>query len=126
MSVRRTTPQQLAPTALLILTSITGLGACDGETPREGLYYWGAEVHVICRCGRDLCFWVRGEPEVVEPLKQYVQKQTDRPYQPVHILYRGHELDEPTAGFAASYDGYEAVVEVLSITAELPEHCPAP
>lgn len=116
--------QLLAVLRVLALTA--PLGACDRSSLDEGLYYWGAEVNVICPCGTDACYWVRGEPEVLEPLKAYVQKQTSRPYQPVHVVYRGRMLDERKSGFAVNYDGYQTLLEVRSVSTSLPEHCPSP
>ena len=119
---RRNTAARL----LLPFLLLAALVACNRTAPQEGLYYWGAEVNVICRCNTDSCYWVRGGAEVVDRLKNYVQRQTSRPYQPVYVQYRGEMLDEQTFGFAVNYEGYQALHEVLSVTTVLPDHCPAP
>lgn len=106
------------------LTSM--LMGCDAETTLHGRYYWGAEVNVVCPCGTDLCYWVRAEPGLLQPLKNFVQRNSSRPYQPVYLSYRGRILDEPAVGFGASYDGLKQIVEVLSMSVELPEDCPEP
>ena len=35
-------------------------------------------------------------------------------------------LEEPTTGFAANYEGYQTVTEILSVSVTLPVYCPAP
>lgn len=109
-----------------VLLLIPMLCACDTAPAEQGLYYWGAEVNVVCPCGTDACFWVRGEREILDPLKNYVQRQTSRPYQPVYIEYRGRPLDDQPIGFAANYDGYHSLLEIVSVSTTLPDHCPEP
>jgi hypothetical protein len=118
MMVRR----YLALTPLLLAI----VAGCDRPPTQRGLYYWGHEVNVVCPCGSTDCFWVRGEPAVLATLRTYVQKQATEPYQPVYLVYRGEFLDEPSTGFAANYEGYQAVTEILSVSVTLPEDCPAP
>ena len=112
------------PAALALLLA---LSAGCGQTPAQrGLYYWGAEVNVLCPCGGEDCFWVRADTEVLGRLRTFVEQQTDKPYQPVFLSYRGQRLDEPGAGFAAEYEGYLAIAEVVSISVSLPADCPPP
>ena len=107
----------------LLLGYLTG---CDREPVQQGLYYWGGEVNVVCPCGSTACFWVRGEPDVLNQLKSFVQRQTSEPYQPVFLTYRGRITDEPRAGFAVNYEGYQSIAEVLTLSVSLPENCPPP
>ena len=112
--------------SLLLAASMLLLTACERPPEHRGLYYWGAEVNVVCPCGSRDCYWVRGEPAVLNPLRVYVQKQTSEPYQPIYLTYRGHRLDEPTSGFAVNYEGYQLISEVISRSVTLPEDCPTP
>lgn len=111
------------PAALIALTS-----GCNGdqETDQRGRYYWGGEVNVVCPCGQDVCYWVRSEAAILDPLKQFVQRQTERPYQPVFITYQGHLLSERGVGFAANYDGLKQIDRVSSMSVELPDDCREP
>jgi hypothetical protein len=111
---------------LLICLLLPILPACERPAEQRGLYYWGAEVNVVCPCGSRACYWVRGEPAVLNPLRLYLQKKTSEPYQPIYLTYRGHILDEPTSGFAANYEAYQLISEVISRSVTLPEDCPAP
>ena len=122
-SARRPSLCRLLILPPLLLTIVAG---CHRPPVQRGLYYWGHEVNVVCPCSSSDCFWVRGESDVLGPLRTYVQKQTTEPYQPVFLTYRGERLNEPTTGFAANYEGYQAIAEVLSVSVELPESCPPP
>jgi hypothetical protein len=113
------------PILLPVLLAIIA-GGCDRPPVQRGLYYWGHEVNVVCPCGSTDCFWVRGEPDVLGPLRTDVQKQITEPYQPVFLTYRGERLNEPTSGFAVNYEGYQAISEVLSVSVGLPENCTPP
>jgi hypothetical protein len=125
MTCRTISPHALR--GLLILCLAAPLMGCEkAPAPLRGLYFWGAEVNVVCPCGTELCYWVRGEREILDPLKLYVQKQTSQPYQPVYLTYRGRFLDEAAVGFAANYDGYQVLKEVLSVSVHLPADCPPP
>lgn len=123
-SVRARLQPRNLPLHFAIVLAITA--GCDQTPPQRGLYYWGAEVNVLCPCGSKDCFWVRGDPAVLNPLRTFVQKQISQPYQPVFLFYRGRILDEPTMGFASNYEGYQAVTEVLSVSVSLPQDCPPP
>ncbi len=118
--------RRLACPALLALAVLSLATGCDRQPEQRGLYYWGAEVNVVCPCGSRDCYWVRGEPLVLSPLRTYLQKQTSEPYQPVYLTYHGHRVDEPTSGFAANYEGYQAITEVLTVSVTLPADCPRP
>ncbi len=115
-----------APVVLVALVLLAGGCKADQEPAQRGRYYWGGEVNVVCPCGLDLCYWVRADAAVLDPLKQFVQRQTDRPYQPVFITYQGHLLSELAVGFAANYDGLQRIEQVLSISLDLPEDCREP
>ncbi len=123
--IRRRKQTRLA-WGLRLLLPIALLTACDRLPEQRGLYYWGAEVNVLCPCGSRDCFWVRGDVTVLNPLRTFVQKQTSQPYQPVFLTYRGQQLDEPTSGFAANYEGYQEITEVLSNSIALPGDCQPP
>jgi len=125
---------RLLPWSFVLLPALTA--GCDQPPAQRGLYYWGAEVNVVCPCGvggergaagtGQRCFWVRGDPALLETMQVYVQRNISEPYQPVFLSYRGEFLDEPTVGFAANYEGYQTVTEVLSVSVDLPEDCPPP
>lgn len=111
-------------TAILLSPLILLTSGCEPEPVLRARYYWGGEVNVVCPCGTELCYWVRADPEVIQPLKNFVQRQTSRPYQPVYLTYRGRLLSDPAVGFGASYDGHQQIEQVLSVTLELPVDCP--
>lgn len=111
----------LVPAAIL-----TGLAACGDPPAERGLYYYGAEVNVVCPCGTETCFWVRGSPALLDPLKTFVQRNAETPYQPMFLRYRGRLLDDAPVGFAVSYDGLYRIESVLAIEKTLPENCPPP
>ena len=122
---RRLQPALRSLAALLLPAMLAGCGDSSGPAER-GLYYWGGEVNVVCPCGAGSCYWVRGEPAVLNPLKSFVQRRAEKPYQPMFIRYRGSHLDEAPVGFGANYDGLYRIDEVLETTDVLPEDCPAP
>ncbi len=127
MSNPRSLMAKTVRTALISCIGVAGLlSGCEAEEKLHGLYYWGAEVNVVCPCGTDVCYWVRAEPVVLVPLKNFVQRKTGRPYQPVYLTYRGHMVEEAAIGFGASYDGHLQIEEVISLSVELPNDCPEP
>ncbi len=119
---QRLAPGRLLAGALLLLI----LPGCSDPPPERGLYYYGAEVNVVCPCGTDTCFWVRGTGALLDPLKAFVQKNAAEPYQPMYLRYRGALLDESPVGFAVSYDGLYRIDSVLEIDSTLPGDCLPP
>ena len=120
--------QQLrrTPPLLILLVVLTALAGCNRQPIEQGLYYYGHEVNVVCPCGSTDCYWLRGEQPLLSQLRLYVQKQTSEPYQPVFLEYRGQRLAEPGTGYAANYEGYLELREILSVSVDLPADCQTP
>ena len=112
--------------AVLLLMNIACAPSAEHSPVQRGLYYWGHEVNVVCDCSGDDCYWVQGERALLDQLRAFVQAQTTPPYQPVFLTYTGRILDQPTDGFAADYEGYREISTVRTLSADLPEDCPAP
>ncbi|MEM8767937.1 MAG: hypothetical protein AAGE43_10860 [Pseudomonadota bacterium] len=107
---------------VLIFLAVT---ACGDPSAERGLYYYGGEVNVVCPCGGDSCYWVRGAAAVLDPMKRFVLKNAATPYQPMYLQYRGEALKETPVGFAANYDGLYRIDSVLAIDSTLPADCQA-
>lgn len=111
---------------VLVAGLCSSLAGCEPDDRIEARYYWGAEVNVVCPCALEACYWVKATTETMTPLQHFVQRQARRPYQPVHLIFRGHLLDEAAVGFGANYDGLMQLDTVLSVSADLPDHCAEP
>src|SRR5688572_31225307 len=98
--------------ALAIAVSASA-SATDIDDVFLGRYYWGAEVDSFRPCGQSDSYWVSASSWVQAPLIGLVKTQTEEPYKPVFVKFRGHFLDEVRDGFAAEYDGLIRISEVL-------------
>ena len=119
-------PGGYLPTLWVLLASLGSLAGCEPDDLLEARYHWGAEVNVVCPCAADECYLVKASIETMKPLQHFVQRQARRPYQPVHLIFRGHLLEEAAVGFGANYDGLMQLDAVVSVAVDLPAHCSEP
>ena len=110
----------------LPLLLAVALAGCDRQPVQRGHYYYGHEVNVVCPCGATDCYWLRGEQMLLGQLRLFVQRRTSAPYQPVFLEFRGQRLAEPGTGYAANYEGYLELTEIVSVSEDLPADCPTP
>jgi hypothetical protein len=96
---------------------------CESDTPRDAVYYWGAEVNVVCPCETEQCYWVRGSNDTLAALRRFVEQNTSEPYTGIHMRFHGRPLGPANSGFAAEYDGQIQVDRVLSLGTEIPTVC---
>jgi hypothetical protein len=107
----------------LVLTLFPAVAIADDEKTFKGRYTWGAEVDAFQPCGSEEVFWVSASSWVQGPLIEFVKQQTNKPYQPVYIEFRGHMLNEVRDGFAESYDGLVRISEIHVKSKDIPKKC---
>jgi len=108
--------------ALVLLWLVGTVTGCGSEM--RGVLVLGHEVRSLQPCDDARVFWVH-VPDA--PLRQQLEadyrRLTTRPYEAVYVELAGEFVDQPSAGFAADYDGTFAVHELRSISRDGVEAC---
>ncbi len=112
-------PRRLFLGALLL----SGCATAEVSETTQIRYTWGAEVNVLSACGSDLELWVTGSKESVAELRAAHDSLTSSPYQGIFAEVTTRDSDAASDGFAEMYDGLIEVVDVISVSAEIPERC---
>lgn len=87
-----------------------------------GKYSWGAEVDSFTNCDSKISYWASYNWAGIKMLEFYKQN-SEKPYQPMYLVFRGHLLDEEVDGFAQDYDGIVHISEVKEFSFEIPASC---
>jgi hypothetical protein len=88
-----------------------------------GIYIFGHEVNSFKACGADVTYWVRSSGGIAGEIRSFHEANTDKPYQPVYLVFQGNLLDEEADGFAADYDGLIHIDRLLTLSATVPDDC---
>lgn len=106
--------------------------AVAGEAPRteqlRGHYTWGAEVEAFQPCGTTRSFWIVGDNDLLQPLRDKsaaLALARGKPYQPVYIEASGVSQGEASDGFAADYEGVYRLQSVRTAGEASPAACAA-
>jgi len=97
---------------LIFSLYVVNVTAAEYNKKYKGLYYWGAEVNTFHPCDTKEKYWVSASSWVIGSAIEYLKKNTNKPYQPIYIEFRGHLLDEVLDGFAANTDGLIRISEL--------------
>ncbi|PIE39052.1 MAG: hypothetical protein CSA52_00070 [Gammaproteobacteria bacterium] len=101
-------------------------GNTDQTTAVAGVYTWGHEVEAFTPCNLDRDYWIIGQAEVLNPLKEASlakSEQLKKPYQGVYAEIRLALLPAAEDGFAADYDGVVQALKVKTWANAIPENC---
>jgi len=106
---------------ILILSLIYFNNAYAHDSEESGLYVLGNEVHTFKPCNKP-AYWVDVSGLVLEPLKEYYQQNTNKPYQSIYIKVKGHVHNE-LYGLATDYAGIFYISKIYTYTNEIPNNC---
>jgi hypothetical protein len=106
---------------LLLFASVSY--AAEYDKIYSGKYTWGHEVETFKPCNVKETYWVSGSSWVKAPLVDFYTDNTDKPYEPIYIKFRGHLLDEEVDGFASRYNGLIRISEVKEKSLKVPTEC---
>ncbi len=107
---------------LLILLTTTSITFADEQPLRyRGHYTLGHEVNIFCPVINSQCYWISPETtrQQRQQLKQLVDNNTGKSYQPICIVVEGKINRDPEArkniGFAVKYDGLFTVNSIFGL-----------
>lgn len=87
-----------------------------------GQFTYGHEVSVFKECNSDKLYWLQASGFLMQPV-QDTALAMDKPYTPIYLTFRGHEIFEQADGFQADYDYQMHLSEVISFSASIPTAC---
>ena len=110
--------------ALMLCAAGTTWGA---DRNFRGLFYWGHEVESFKPCGSKKAYWVEGEKNTLQPLRDRTEKlreQRGKPYQPIYVEATGViDTKSRREGFAENYDGLFHLSKVARVSNLVPKGC---
>jgi putative lipoprotein len=114
----------MRPLAGLFAIALLSGAVTACTTDMRGVLVFGHEARSLQPCGHARVFWVHVPDALVrEQLKGEYRRLVKRPYEPVYVELEGRYADQPSAGFAADYDGTIEVRELHSMSREGVEAC---
>jgi hypothetical protein len=105
-----------------LLLIFFSLYAQSKESIYSGLYTYGNEVSEFKECHTKTVYWLSGNPELMQPLKD-TALSTKRPYTPVYLRFFGQQDLSPKTGFKAQYDQHLELNSVISHSLVIPKEC---
>ena len=109
----------------LVFSSMAFLLSCAGPVDDEifaGRYIYGHEVSEFRPCDEDKAYWLSSATELIAEVRALASSQA-KPYTPVYLKFRGHEIFEMAEGFRADYDYQLYLSEVIEFSADYPQTC---
>ena len=114
---------------IAIAILLASLSACATPgSPLSGHYFWGHEVETFQPCGSTQTFWVVGDTDLLQPLRDQVartQQIAGKPYEPLYVQVTAMQEAKATDGFAADYNGVYRFTHVHRANAVSPASCKA-
>ena len=109
-----------------LMLGVAGITWASDSTLR-GRFYWGHEVESFRPCGSKKAYWVKGDKNVLQPLRdrtERLREQRGKPYQPIYIEAVG-AIDTKTKreGFAEDYQGLFHLRKVVRLSDVVPKGC---
>ncbi|MGL5759237.1 hypothetical protein [Plesiomonas sp.] len=111
--------------SVALMFSASSVYAADDTIQVQGMYVWGEGVETFQPCNDPSVFWLNGEPEALQQLRDLAKTTVEKnhqPYQPIYVVLDVTE-DVPQGNFAEDYDGVYRLVKVNSVSAKIPSEC---
>ncbi len=111
--------------SVALMLSASSVYAADDPIQVQGMYVWGEGVETFQPCNDPSVFWLNGEPEALQQLRDLAKttaEQNHQPYQPIYVVLDVTE-DVPQGEFAEDYDGVYRLVKVNSVSTKIPAEC---
>ncbi len=100
----------------LVVMLLTAPAVTFAEDMR-GVLVYGHEERTIGLCGDHRLYWVVAAADVRDQIVAGVARETDRPYQPVMLVFDGQFVERPLPGLAGDVDGMIEVRAIRSLSA---------
>ncbi|MGL6001037.1 MAG: hypothetical protein ACRCZ4_02855 [Plesiomonas sp.] len=111
--------------SVALMLSASSVYATDDPIQVQGMYVWGEGVETFQPCNDPSVFWLNGESEALQQLRDLAKttaEQNHQPYQPIYVVLDVTE-DVPQGEFAEDYDGVYRLVKVNSVSTKIPAEC---
>ena len=109
--------------ATVVIVSIAGCSSAP-VSRLHGHYTWGHEVEAFTPCGSAESFWVTGDRDLLQPLRDRPSASSQlEPYQPIYVEVSAVPDGQATDGFAADYDGVYRFIRLHAVQEPAPTDC---
>ena len=90
----------------------------------HGYYTWGHEVEAFTPCGSTESFWVTGDKDLLQRLRDRTAEISQlEPYKPIYVEVSAVPDGQATNGFAADYDGVYRFIGLHTVQEPAPTDC---
>ena len=99
---------------LFMLVFATAANASSGSM--RGVLVYGHEERTLSLCGDERLYWVAAAADVRDQIVAGVARETNRPYQPVMLVFEGQFVDRELPGLAGNVSGMIEIRTIHSLT----------
>lgn len=93
----------------------------------RGTFAWGHEVQSFEPCGSKKAYWVVGDENILQSLRDHTERlriQRGKPYQPIYIEAVGLiDTKSKRDGFDNNYDGLFRLHKITKVSDIVPKGC---
>jgi len=102
---------------IVLLVMVLSLPVVTFAEEMRGVLVYGHEERTLRFCSDERLYWVVAPADVRDRILAGVARETDRPYQPVLLVFDGRFVERPLPGLAGDVDGMIEILEIRSISA---------